>query len=257
MSGSVAHSGSHRFDGRVAVVTGGASGIGEACACRFAAEGASVVVVDVDEERGQGVADGIPGGRGEFVRCDVSDGADWRALREHVLRRWNRLDVLHSNAFVQIPAPAHELEEADWSRMLDVNLKAAYLGTKALVDVLANANGSIVLTSSVNAYVGRPGRPAYAASKAGLAALGRQLAVEYGPQVRVNTVVPGAISTPPWEAVPRAHRAATASATAAARLGEPNEVAAAVAFLASSDASYITGVDLVVDGGWMVVKGAG
>lgn len=253
----MAYPGCHRFDGRVAVVTGGASGIGAACVRRFAAEGGSVVVADLDEERGQEIARAVPDGRGAFVRCDVSDGADWRMLREHVLGRWKRLDVLHSNAFVQIPAPAHELDEADWSRMLDVNLKAAYLGTRALVDLLAQAKGSIVLTSSVNAYVGRPGRPAYAASKAGLAALGRQLAVEYGPQVRVNTVVPGAILTPPWEAVPQAHHAATASATAAARLGEPDEVAAAVAFLASSDASYITGVDLVVDGGWMVVKGAG
>jgi NAD(P)-dependent dehydrogenase (short-subunit alcohol dehydrogenase family) len=257
MSRAVAYLGCHRFDGRVAVVTGGASGIGEACVRRFAAEGATVVVADVDEERGQDVAEDIPGGRGAFIRCDVSDGAAWRALREQVLERWNRLDVLHSNAFVQIPAAAHELDEMDWRRMLDVNLTAAYLGTKALVDLLAEAKGSIVLTSSVNAYVGRPGRPAYAASKAGLSALGRQLAVEYGPQVRVNTVVPGAILTPPWEAVPQAHHGATASATAAARLGEPDEVAAAVAFLASSDASYITGVDLVVDGGWMVVKDTG
>jgi NAD(P)-dependent dehydrogenase (short-subunit alcohol dehydrogenase family) len=253
----VADTACHRFDGLVAVVTGGASGIGEACVRRFAAEGASVVVADVDEKRGRGVAEDVPGGRGTFLRCDVSDGANWETLREHVLERWDHVDVLHSNAFVQVAAPAHELDEADWGRVLDVNLKAAYLGTKALVDLLARANGSIVLTSSVNAYVGRPGRPAYAASKAGLAALGRQLAVEYGPEVRVNTVVPGAIRTPPWEAVPEAHHTATGRATAAARLGEPEEVAAAVAFLASDDASYITGVDLVVDGGWMVVKSTG
>jgi NAD(P)-dependent dehydrogenase (short-subunit alcohol dehydrogenase family) len=253
----VVERGCHRFDGRVAVVTGGASGIGEACVRRFAEEGASVVVADVDEERGQRVADRLPDGRGAFVRCDVSDAAAWRALREILLERWDRLDVLHSNAYIQIAAPAHELGEEDWSRMLDVNLKAAYLGAKTLVDLLARAKGSIVLTSSVNAYIGRPGRPAYAASKAGLSALGRQLAVEYGPDVRVNTVVAGAILTPPWEAVPRAHHEGSASATAAGRLGEPEEVAAAVAFLASSDASYITGVDLVVDGGWMVVKSTG
>ena len=247
----------HRFDGRVVAVTGGASGIGAACVRRFADEGASVVVADVDEERGQAVAAELPNGSVVFTRCDVSQQSDWQALRDLVIERWNRLDALHSNAFVQIPAPAHELDENAWDRMLDVNLKAAYLGTKVLVDLLAQANGSIVLTSSVNAYVGRPGRPAYAASKAGLSALGRQLAVEYGPQVRVNTVVPGAIVTPPWEAVPKEHRLATAGATAAGRLGEPEEVAAAVAFLASRDASYITGVDLVVDGGWLVVKSTG
>jgi NAD(P)-dependent dehydrogenase (short-subunit alcohol dehydrogenase family) len=242
-----------RFDGRVVLVTGGASGIGAACARRFADEGASVVVADLDDERGGALAAEL-GERAVYAPCDVARGADWQALRELVVDRFGRLDVLHSNAFVQISAPAHELDDDAWDRMLDVNLKAAYLGTKHLVDLLTEANGAIVLTSSVNAYVGRPGRPAYAASKAGLSALGRQLAVEYGPHVRVNTVVPGAIVTPPWEAVTEDHRAASARATAAQRLGEPEEVAAAVAFLASSDASYVTGVDLFVDGGWMVVK---
>jgi len=236
-------------------VTGGASGIGAACARRFAEEGANVAVADIDAERGQALAAEIGPERAVFVPCDVSRGADWEALRDVVLERWARLDVLHSNALLQIKAPAHELEEEDWNRMIDVNLKASYLGAKTLIGPLAQTNGSIVLTSSVNAYIGRPGRPAYAASKAGLSALGRQLAVEYGPRVRVNTVVPGAIVTPPWEAVPEAHRVASAGTTAAGRLGEPEEVAAAVAFLASSDASYVTGVDLVVDGGWMVVKG--
>ena len=213
-----------------------------------------MVVADIDEERGAELAASIAGQRAVYVRCDVARAADWQSLRELVLERFGRLDVLHSNAFVQLAAPAHELDEQAWDHMLDVNLKASYLGAKTFVDLLAQASGSIVLTSSVNAYVGRPGRPAYAASKAGLAALGRQLAVEYGPQVRVNTVVAGAILTPPWEAVPEEHQARTAGATAAGRLGEPEEVAAAVAFLASGDASYITGVDLVVDGGWMVVK---
>jgi NAD(P)-dependent dehydrogenase (short-subunit alcohol dehydrogenase family) len=247
----------HRFEGRVAVVTGGASGIGAACVRRFAGEGASVVVADVDEERGQAVAAEAGDGRGAFLRCDVSRSADWQAVRQLVLERWGRLDVLHGNAFLQIPAAAHALDEDDWDRMQAVNLKAAYLGARTLVDLLRDARGAIVLTSSVNAYVGRPGRPAYAAAKAGLTALARQLAVEYGPQVRVNTVVPGAIATPPWAAVPEEHRIATASATPAGRLGEPDEVAAAVAFLASPEASYITGADLVVDGGWLVSKSFG
>jgi NAD(P)-dependent dehydrogenase (short-subunit alcohol dehydrogenase family) len=247
----------HRFEDKVAVVTGGASGIGEACVRRFAAEGAKVAIVDVNEARGRDVASSLGEDRSVFLRCDVSRSGDWHALREVLLERWGRLDVLHSNAFIQIAAPAHELDEDDWDRMLSVNLKAAYLGAKTLIDLLARAQGAIVLTSSVNAFVGRPGRPAYAAAKAGLCALSRQLAVEYGPEVRVNSVVPGAILTPPWEGVPDPHQFASAAGTAAERLGEADEVAAAVAFLASRDASYITGADLVVDGGWSIMKQTG
>jgi NAD(P)-dependent dehydrogenase (short-subunit alcohol dehydrogenase family) len=249
--------GGRRFEGKVALVTGGASGIGEACLRRFADEGAALVIADVDEARGCALACELGPERAICVRCDVAQEADWRRVRDVALDRWGRLDTLHSNAFLQVPAPAHQLGEDDWDRMLAVNLKATYLATKVLVDLLAANRGSIVLTSSVNAYVGRPGRPAYAASKAGLAALGRQLAVEYGPEVRVNTVVPGAILTPSWDGVTEEHRRATERGTAAKRLGRADEVASAVAFLASDDASYITGVELVVDGGWSIMKAGG
>ncbi len=241
----------------MALVTGAASGIGEACARRFAAEGAAVLLADVDEAAGAAVAAEIGEERAAFVACDVASIADWRRLREVVLDRWGRLDVLHGNAFVQIPGAAHELEESDWDRVQAVDLKAAFLGAKTFIDLLADTAGSIVLTSSVNALIGRPGRPAYAAAKAGLAGLARQLAVEYGPEVRVNVVIAGAILTPPWRSVPDSRRQASAAGTAAKRLGDPDEVAAAVAFLASDEASYITGVELPVDGGWSIVKDTG
>jgi NAD(P)-dependent dehydrogenase (short-subunit alcohol dehydrogenase family) len=135
-----------------------------------------------------------------------------------------------------------------------VNLKASWLAVRAFAALLSEGSGSIVLTSSVHALVGLPGHPAYAAAKGALCAMGRQLAVEYGPRVRVNTVLPGPIMTPAWDRVDEAGRADSVAATVAKRFGAPEEVASAVAFLASSDASYITGTTLVVDGGWSVVK---
>src|SRR4051812_12507775 len=139
-------SGCRRFEGKVAVVTGGASGIGEACVRRLAGEGAAVVIADVDADRGPALAAELGTKQTTFLRCDVAQIGDWHALREVVLDGWGRLDVLHSNAFMQITAPAHNLDENAWDRMLAVNLKAAFLGTKVLVDLLAASRGCIVLT---------------------------------------------------------------------------------------------------------------
>ena len=240
-----------RFEGRVAAVTGGGSGIGAATARRLAAEGADVVVADVDLSAARAVAGPISAAP---VACDVSCPADWAALRQLIQARFGRLDLLHHNAAVDVAGPVHQLAEEDWDRVLAVDLKAAYLGTRALVDLLQASGGSIVLTSSVHALIGLPSRPAYAAAKGGLTALGRQLAVDYGPAVRVNTVLPGPVLTPAWSGATEADKDRTAAATLARRLGRPEEVAAAVAFLGSADASYITGAAIVVDGGWSVQK---
>jgi NAD(P)-dependent dehydrogenase (short-subunit alcohol dehydrogenase family) len=241
----------------VALVTGAAAGIGAATAARLAAEGAHVVVADIDDAGGEATVRRIAGagGSGSFWHLDAARGADWDALAGHVGRAWGRLDVLHSNAGRALAIkPAHEMTEQEWQAQLSVSLTAAWLGVRAFLGMLRRARGSVVLTSSVHALAGLPGHPAYAAAKGALCALGRQLAVEYGPEVRVNTVLPGPVLTAAWDGVPEQARQASARATVAGRLGDPAEVAAAVAFLASGDASFITGASLVVDGGWSVVR---
>ncbi|WP_216893346.1 SDR family NAD(P)-dependent oxidoreductase [Nocardia alni] len=246
----------NRLTDRVAVVTGAASGIGAATAKRLATEGACVVLADIAES-GNELAARLrgEGRRAEFVVCDVSREQDWDALRERVHELFGSLDVLCSNASRQRAAAAHELSRHDWDQGLAVNLTPLFLGVRTFLDDLRARHGSVIAISSVHAHFGLPGQPGYAAAKGGLTALVRQLAVEYGSEhVRVNAILPGPILTPVWDDIDEADRQRSAAATALRRLGDPDEVAAAVAFLASSDASYITGAELVVDGGWSVHK---
>lgn len=242
--------------GKVALVTGAGSGIGAACASRLAAEHAHVYVVDINLGAAQEVAEQIraDGGIANPVQADVADAQDWQRLRRHIGDLEGRLDVLCSNAFMEVKQSAHELAEADWDRQLDVNLKAAYLGVHAFADLLTHPGASIVIMSSVHAILPIRRRPAYAAAKGGLAALGRQLAVDYGPQVRVNIVLPGPVPTPAWDPMTPDDEHARIAETALKRLGRPEEIAAVVAFLTSDEASYITGASIVVDGGWSIVK---
>jgi NAD(P)-dependent dehydrogenase (short-subunit alcohol dehydrogenase family) len=143
---------------------------------------------------------------------------------------------------------------ASWDRQLAVNLTGTFLGVRACLPYLRERRGSVVVVSSVHAVVGLPGHPAYAAAKGGLTALTRQLAVEYGPDVRVNCVLPGPILTAAWDRVSEQDRQASIEATVLRRFGRPEEVADVIGFLASTQASYVTGASLVVDGGWSVVK---
>ncbi len=242
------------FDGKVALVTGGNSGIGKATAIRFAEQGARVVIAARRVEEGEATVAEIRRGGGEaiFVKTDVAEAADAEAMVKKAVAAYGRLDCAFNNAGVSGGALLHEVTEADWDRMMAVNLKGVWLGMKyQIIQMLAQGSGTIVNDSSVAGLTGYVRSPAYSASKHGVIGLSKSAALQYlNRGIRINCVCPGMIMTPMIE---RAFAIPGVEDWFRTRLpgrgGNPDEVAQAVTWLCSDAASFVTGIALPVDGG--------
>lgn len=234
-----------RFTGKRALVTGGANGIGAATCRRLVEEGAQVLVADIDDA-GTGRLVAELGHAAQSVHLDVADATSWDALAG---AEPDGVDVVVNNAFTVTVRPAGELAPPDWDRQLAVDLTSVYHSVRVFLPSLIERHGAVVNVASVHAVAGYRGHPAYAAAKGGVTALTRQLSADYGARVRFNAVLPGAIDTRVWDGADAAERAHHAALAAMGRFGQPGEVAAAIAFLASDDASYVCGACLTVDGG--------
>jgi NAD(P)-dependent dehydrogenase (short-subunit alcohol dehydrogenase family) len=247
-----------RLKNKIALITGAASGIGRASALRFAQEGARVVVVDVQDAAGEATATAIreTGGDACFVHADVSQGADAKAMVEAAIARFGRLDILFNNAGVGKHIPFDRLTEAEWDRIVDINLRGVFLGCRYGVPALQRAGGGAILnTASQSGLQGHPNNQAYCAAKAGVINFTRSLAKDLARHnIRVNAICPGGTDTPILRGYIPAGESAdyvarmVAPHTPFGRLARPEEIAAAALFLVSDDASFVSGVALPVDG---------
>ncbi|MFA6492909.1 MAG: SDR family NAD(P)-dependent oxidoreductase [Patescibacteria group bacterium] len=243
-----------RLKDKVAIVTGSGQGIGQGIAKKLANEGCSVVVSDLNEESAQKVADEInqSGQKAMAIKCDVSKNQEVDNLITKTIESFGKLDILVNNAGIFPYKPFLEMTEEDWDRVLDVNLKSVFLCSKSAVKVMKEGS-KIVDISSIASFVGFSGLSHYCASKGGVNGFIRALALELASKkINVNAVAPGAISTPGASmGMTEETKAQTIASIPLGRMGEPEDIANAVLFLASDEASYITGQVLVVDGGWI------
>lgn len=240
-----------RFKDKVVIVTGGASGIGEASVRAFAREGAKVVIADF-ADHGQALADELGADKALFIKIDVTDSEAVQAMIAQTVAQFGRLDVMFANAGIAADGPIDELEESAWQRTMDINLGGVYLCDKyAIQQFLKQGGGVIVNCGSIHSHVGKRGVTAYAAAKGGVKLLTQTLGIEYGTKgIRVNAVCPGYIDTPLLSHIPDDAKEKLVALHPMGRLGRAEEVANAVLFLASNEASFVTGSSLMVDGGY-------
>ncbi|WP_163873310.1 SDR family NAD(P)-dependent oxidoreductase [Paenibacillus favisporus] len=246
-----------RFDSKVAIVTGGASGIGEATVRMFASEGAKVVIADFSD-RGQTLSEELnsQGYDTLFVKTDVTQEAEVQRMVEQTVAKFGKLDILFANAGIAKDGPADQLSSDSWQRTIDINLTGVFLSDKyAIQQMLAQGTGgAIVNCGSIHSHVGKAGVTAYASAKGGVKLLTQSMAADYAAKgIRINAVCPGYIDTPLIQGRDEAITAQLTALHPMGRLGKPEEVAKAVLFLASEDASFITGASLLVDGGYTAV----
>lgn len=240
-----------KFTNKVAIITGGGSGIGRATAIRLAREGAKVVIADISEPHGESVRDEIIDfdGAALFVKTNIAEEKDLEHLVHQTLHFYKHIDIVINNAAIMTFCPVIDIKLEDWDRVIHTNLRSVFLMTKL---TLPHINGgAIVNLSSVHAHETTPNNSPYAASKGGIEAFTRAISLEIKPdKVRVNCVAPGAVNTPMLWNNPNVK---SGREKIQGRVAEPDEVAAAIVFLASSDASNIHGTSLIVDGGRLAI----
>lgn len=248
-----------RLENKSAIITGGSSGIGKATALRFSLEGAHVMVADINEEQGYKTVKMIKenGGNAVFQRVDVSVPEEVEALVKSTVENFGKLDIMVNNAGISHgEKKIEDVPIEDWDKVVDVSMKSVFLGMKYAIPEMLENGGSIINTASVAGIKGQKLLAGYTAAKSGVIAITKSTALEYGKHnIRINAIAPGVVETPitnEWKKTPKWPILSTANALR--RIGQPDEIANAMLFLASDESSFVTGTTLVVDGGTLLGK---